>query len=240
MWFVICFRSLTPKLTSRDRDYRKHVGIFFCSRIWIQWVDYSISSSLVCALPYPKLNKGKHGPRPVNFFFFFCCMPSTPCLIFFRDIYLFVLETRKQTLSAFCMILSLSDCCPRPHDRKRCLRCWMPCSRSSARKGNISLIKMMTGTTSTLSKGGFNLLVNFKSHHSWLFNLKKWTQLLNNCWNHCFVLTEDIFSPLPFHSVARLTFSWRLMARKSWWAAMTTEAALENWRWCTTPPGRPQ
>lgn len=99
MWFVICFRSLTPKLTSRDRDYRKHVGTFFCSRIWIQWVDYSISSSLVSALPYPKLNKGKHGPRPVNFFFFFCCMPSTPCLIFFRDSYLFICFGNSKTNS---------------------------------------------------------------------------------------------------------------------------------------------
>lgn len=138
-------------------------------------MDYSISSSLVCALPYPKLNKGKHGPRPVNFFFFFLLHAQYTVPNFFLEIviYLFVLEARKQTLSAFCMILSLSDCCSRPHDRKRCLRCWMPCSRSSARKGNISLIKMMTGTTSTLSKSGFNLLVNFKSHHSWLFNLKK-------------------------------------------------------------------
>lgn len=87
---------------------------------------------------------------------------------------------------------------PPHHDRKRCLRCWMPCSRSSARKGNISLTKMMMGTTSTLSKGGFNLLVNFKSHHSLVFNLKKWTQLLNNCWNHCFVLTKDVFFPAVF------------------------------------------
>lgn len=127
-------------------------------------------------------------------------MPSAPCLNFLEMvIYLFVLEAWKRTLSAFSVILSLSDCCFSPHhDRKRCLRCWMPCSRSSARKGNISLIKMMTGTTSMLSKGGLNLLLNFKLLYRLLFNLKKWTQLLNNCWNHCFVLTKDVFSPAFF------------------------------------------
>lgn len=41
---VLFCRSPTQKLMSRDRGYRKRVGTFFCLRIWIRWVDYSIST----------------------------------------------------------------------------------------------------------------------------------------------------------------------------------------------------
>lgn len=48
------------------------------------------------------------------------------------------------------------------------------------------------------------------------------------------------FFPFCLHPVGHLTFSWSLTAQRSSSAAMTTEAALENWRWCTTPPGQLQ
>lgn len=47
---VLFRRSPTQRPMSRDRDYRKRVGTFFCSRIWIRWVDYSISTLLASGL----------------------------------------------------------------------------------------------------------------------------------------------------------------------------------------------
>lgn len=42
------------------------------------------------------------------------------------------------------------------HRRKRCLRCWMLCLRSSALKGSTSSTKTMMETTFTLLKGDFS------------------------------------------------------------------------------------
>lgn len=40
-------------------------------------------------------------------------------------------------------------------DRRRCLRCWTPCLRSSAPRGSTSSTRTMTGTTFMSSKGDF-------------------------------------------------------------------------------------